>query len=98
MEDIRSFIAIELSEEIRLVLAQLQEHLKQDSRNVKWVDVSGIHLTLKFLGNVTEDRLDTDAVQLLIAFEGPFQRLQLHVMQDIVLVKGEHFLDRLGFC
>jgi 2'-5' RNA ligase len=53
MEEIRSFIAVELPGEFRLALARLQERLKSGSRApVKWVDPDIIHLTLKFLGNI----------------------------------------------
>jgi 2'-5' RNA ligase len=59
MEPIRSFIAIELPREIRLALETLQARLKSpDQPWVKWVDPHGIHLTLKFLGNVAADRID----------------------------------------
>ena len=52
-EQIRSFIAIELSEEAKEGLAGLREKLERDEHKfVKWVDPGGIHLTLKFLGNI----------------------------------------------
>ncbi|MFU8796418.1 MAG: RNA 2',3'-cyclic phosphodiesterase [Dehalococcoidia bacterium] len=52
-EEIRSFIAIELPDDVRKGLAQLRKELKRDEhRFVKWVDSDGIHLTLKFLGNI----------------------------------------------
>jgi 2'-5' RNA ligase len=55
MEPIRAFIAIELPSKIRAALSQLQDNLKTSkSAAVKWVDPEGIHLTLKFLGNVDE--------------------------------------------
>ena len=39
MEQIRSFVAIELPEELKLELAKLQSQLKTASRaSVKWVD------------------------------------------------------------
>ena len=51
--EIRSFIAIELPEEVREGLARLRSKLERDEhRFVKWVDPGGIHLTLKFLGNI----------------------------------------------
>jgi len=53
----RTFIAIELSKEIREALAQAQSHLKYSGADVKWVDKDNIHLTLKFLGEVTEGKL-----------------------------------------
>jgi 2'-5' RNA ligase len=53
MEQIRSFIAIELPGELRQALTRLQDGLKTGSRTpVKWVDPGSIHLTLKFLGNI----------------------------------------------
>ena len=56
MEQIRSFIAVELPDELRLALTRLQERLKSGARtSVKWVDPHGIHLTLKFLGNIGMD-------------------------------------------
>ncbi len=52
-EQIRSFIAIELPEEVRGGLAKLRSELERtEHRFVKWVDTEGIHLTLKFLGNI----------------------------------------------
>jgi 2'-5' RNA ligase len=53
MEQVRSFIAIELPLEIRAELASLEERLKARRHPfVKWVDPEGIHLTLKFLGSI----------------------------------------------
>jgi 2'-5' RNA ligase len=53
MEEIRSFIAIELPREVKLTLARLENRLKSGSKApVKWVDPDIIHLTLKFLGNI----------------------------------------------
>lgn len=54
MEQIRSFIAIELPEEVKNGLARLRSELERaEHRFVKWVDTEGIHLTLKFLGNIS---------------------------------------------
>ena len=52
-EEIRSFIAIELPEEVKSGLARLKGELERNKLTfVKWVDPEGIHLTLKFLGNI----------------------------------------------
>jgi 2'-5' RNA ligase len=52
-EEIRSFIAIELPEEAKKGLSKLRKKVERDEhRFVKWVDPGGIHLTLKFLGNI----------------------------------------------
>ncbi len=58
MEQIRTFIAIELPDEVRAGLAGIQEELKRRGEGVKWVRPEGIHLTLKFLGNVPADRIE----------------------------------------
>jgi 2'-5' RNA ligase len=54
MEQIRSFIAIELPDKLRRELGQLEGRLKSSQPfGIKWIDPEGIHLTLKFLGNIT---------------------------------------------
>jgi 2'-5' RNA ligase len=60
MKQIRTFIAIELDETINAALTDLQEQLKAEvpQRSVRWVKPGGIHLTLKFLGNVPANRIE----------------------------------------
>jgi len=58
MEQVRCFIAVELPDELKKGLTQLQSRLKLGEQSwVKWVDPYSIHLTLKFLGNVAVDRI-----------------------------------------
>ena len=76
MEQIRSFIAIELPRELRLGLSQLQSRLKQAGQpGIKWVDPNGIHLTLKFLGNIAAARTGeiTGAIEQAARGIAPFQ-------------------------
>ena len=64
--EIRSFIAIELSEEAKEGLARLRKELERDEHKfVKWVDPGGIHLTVKFLGNIPSKRVTeiTEAIE-----------------------------------
>ncbi len=57
MEQIRVFIAIELPDEIKLELKQIETRLKSASpATARWVDPNSIHLTLKFLGDIAADR------------------------------------------
>jgi RNA 2',3'-cyclic 3'-phosphodiesterase len=59
VELIRSFIAIELPSTVKQELATLEDVLKKrSSQVVRWVEPQGIHLTLKFLGDVASDRID----------------------------------------
>ena len=48
----RTFIAIPLSDECRMMLDQLQQSMRGYRADVRWVPVPSIHLTLKFLGEV----------------------------------------------
>jgi 2'-5' RNA ligase len=76
MEQIRSFIAIELPEEVKEEIDRLQAGLKKaDLPNVKWVDTAGIHLALKFLGYTTSDTVPSILVAIEEATAGitPFQ-------------------------
>jgi RNA 2',3'-cyclic 3'-phosphodiesterase len=60
MEQIRSFIAIELPENIKIFLSDLENDLKSNCPPVlKWVNPDNIHLTLKFLGNVDIGKIDS---------------------------------------
>lgn len=54
----RTFIAIELPKEIKEALAKLQGQLKASSADVKWVEPENIHLTLKFLGERDDKRVE----------------------------------------
>jgi 2'-5' RNA ligase len=54
MEQIRSFIAVLLPEEVKHSLAALQDRLRSGSSvSAKWVDHGNVHLTIKFLGNIS---------------------------------------------
>jgi len=73
---IRTFIAIELPDSLCLALADLQERLRERldgegaARAVRWAKPGGIHLTLKFLGEVEEDFVPDIALALEGAAQG----------------------------
>jgi RNA 2',3'-cyclic 3'-phosphodiesterase len=54
--ELRTFIAVELSDEVKTALGEIQAGLRARlgragvDRGVRWVDPAGVHLTLKFLG------------------------------------------------
>lgn len=54
----RTFIAIALPQEIKDSLGRLQNQLKTCGADVKWVEPNNIHLTLKFLGDIDDKKLD----------------------------------------
>jgi len=54
----RVFIAIELPIEIRGALSELQRTLRPLTNTVKWVSAESIHITLKFLGEIPDKRIE----------------------------------------
>lgn len=66
MSTIRAFIAVDLSDEARAVLADVRETLVSQTPKgaVKWVQPHRIHLTLRFLGNTPLADLDRLAAAL----------------------------------
>jgi len=59
MEQIRSFVAIELDSTLQEALAQVQRQLKRAkvAHIGRWVAPESIHLTLKFLGDIGAERV-----------------------------------------
>lgn len=55
----RAFIAIELPREIKDLLARIQTQLKTAEADVKWAEPANIHLTLKFLGEIDEQKKES---------------------------------------
>lgn len=74
MAEIRTFIAVEFSEELKDEIGQIQRRLKGELGSLKWVAQSNFHLTLKFLGDVDVRKIQimkeglTKAVQAMESF------------------------------
>src|SRR5512139_4315871 len=62
----RLFIAIELPDDLKQAIARVQEQLKGSVAGANWTRPEGIHLTLKFLGEVP----DAKAQEILQALGG----------------------------
>jgi len=77
MSVIRAFIAIDLSPEIHQRLDEVVENYKSQLVNIpiRWVAVSNIHLTLKFLGDVSLSNLNllTDMLQVEVSSHNQFE-------------------------
>lgn len=52
----RLFIAIEIPDDIKKEMAEVQRRLKGAGVDASWIRPEGIHLTLKFMGEVPESR------------------------------------------
>ncbi len=80
METVRTFIAIELDPAVLAQVSKLQSRLKDDVPPgfVRWVRPGGIHLTLKFLGDVPPEKVDdiARALRTASAAHAPFS---LHI-------------------
>ncbi len=59
MEKVRTFVAINLSSEMKERLMDVQQRLRRSAppETVRWVRPQGIHLTLKFLGEVPASQI-----------------------------------------
>jgi 2'-5' RNA ligase len=53
----RTFVAIDLEREIKNNISKFLERLDTGLRNVRWIKFQGMHITLKFLGEVGEEKL-----------------------------------------
>lgn len=75
MSLLRAFIAIAIPPEIKQAISNHTSSLRKESgRAVRWVDVNNIHLTLKFLGEVSVATLDllTQTLRAECAQTAPF--------------------------
>ncbi len=54
----RTFIAIELDKEAKDLVYRAQQKIKEKVRGIKWVEYENFHITLKFLGEVGENKLE----------------------------------------
>jgi 2'-5' RNA ligase len=73
-EQIRCFVAIEISETIQTLLTCVQEELRKDIRGASWVKRGNIHLTLKFLGDIAPNQISTikNAIEQVVGTRSPF--------------------------
>ncbi len=70
----RTFIAIEMTAEVKAGMKELQDKLRKSGADVAWTRPEGVHLTLKFLGEVdaaTVERLG-DALEEAVKGSRPF--------------------------
>lgn len=65
MKVYRTFVAVLIAEDLTQKVAEVQSEAKKLAPDVKWVAPENVHVTLKFLGDVREDRLP----QVLSAIE-----------------------------
>src|SRR3990172_280362 len=73
LANVRSFIAIEIPEEIKKEISSIQNELKKRLGNagkVSWARPETTHLTLKFLGDVPEEKIRATEEALRLSARG----------------------------
>ena len=50
----RAFLAVEFPDAVRLALHRLQQELRRAEADVTWVEPPNIHLTMRFLGEISD--------------------------------------------
>ncbi len=55
---VRLFVALVFPDEIKSALGALVDDLKPCAQGIKWVEAKNIHLTLKFIGEVPQRKVD----------------------------------------
>jgi len=68
--DLRTFIAIELSDDLKRHIYDSTKPLRDVARDVKWVEAPNLHITLKFLGKTPEALVPQIKVSLEQALQG----------------------------
>lgn len=76
----RAFIAIRLNENLHKELESLQAKLKAADADVKWVKPENIHLTLKFLGNITDEQIEK-VKNTVKKIASDFKTYQIHLAE-----------------
>jgi 2'-5' RNA ligase len=66
----RLFIAIELPDELKKEMVKVQAQLRNVDVDASWTRAEGMHLTLKFMGEVTEQQVPEIMSSLRKAVEG----------------------------
>jgi 2'-5' RNA ligase len=71
---LRTFIAIDLPNEILEKIDQIIEYFKMQTPSyaVKWVAKNNLHLTLKFLGEIPKENLEIIKTSMFLALEDVF--------------------------
>jgi 2'-5' RNA ligase len=72
---LRLFIALLFPERIKNELGKLIEDLRPRGQGIKWVEPENIHLTLKFIGEVRENKVDriSQALEEVLAGKEKFE-------------------------
>jgi RNA 2',3'-cyclic 3'-phosphodiesterase len=54
---VRLFVAMDIPEEVRAAVVALVTRLRPAARDARWARIEGLHVTLKFIGEVPEEKV-----------------------------------------
>lgn len=54
----RLFVALDIPEAVRVALAKLRDRVKETCPSARWVRLEGVHITLKFIGEVPTEQVE----------------------------------------
>lgn len=74
---IRAFIAIEIDPQLVRRISAVVADLRPRIAGIRWVSQNNFHLTLKFLGNIEENKIELIAAALELALR-PFPRFTIN--------------------
>jgi len=72
--EIRSFLAFELPEDIKKAITTVSRTGKELPLDLRWIKQNNIHLTVVFMGNITEEKIQSlgESVQKVCTKTDPF--------------------------
>jgi 2'-5' RNA ligase len=75
MDKIRSFIAVEVPDEVKSLMAETKACFHPLDPHIRWVKIEGVHLTLKFLGNIERSQIEpiSECLREAVAGQRPFE-------------------------
>jgi len=74
----RSFIAVNLPDDVKEKLGRILVKFRETNSNIKWVEPKNLHLTLHFLGNLDEEKLRKVA-EILANVTGSYKSFWLKI-------------------
>ena len=91
----RIFIAIEFSDDIKKYLYNIQEIVKKNSISGKFTDKDNFHLTLRFIGEITDSQLNNlkEAIDNVVLNQG---RVELNLSRLGEFPRGRKRIVWLG--
>ena len=75
MNIIRAFIAIPMPPRVRQRAVSIRERFSHCGAVISWVHEENVHLTIRFLGNVPEEKIESvqEGIRRAVAGTGPFR-------------------------